>query len=188
MWQVAGGHGIIDPKAAIKEMFSYVDAGFTTWDLADIYGPAEDLIGEFRRQLLATHGKAALTSLQMFTKWVPRSTKMTKKLVEENINKSLTRMGVESIDLLQFHWWDYRNSNYLDALHIANVAVRYILDKPTVAGVIIGVRLGLSEHLQDNAKVFGFNLDTDDNEKIDEICRKSRDLYRIVGDCGDEYR
>ncbi|CAF1549873.1 unnamed protein product, partial [Rotaria sordida] len=71
---------------------------------------------------------------------------------------------------------------------IANVAVRYILDKPTVAGVIIGVRLGLSEHLQDNAKVFGFNLDTDDNEKIDEICRKSRDLYRIVGDCGDEYR
>jgi aryl-alcohol dehydrogenase-like predicted oxidoreductase len=315
MWQVSGGHGPIDRIAAVKNMFHYFDAGFTTWDLADIYGPAEDLMGEFRRQLLAVHGKAAVDSLQIFTKWVPRPTQMTKKLVIENINKSLRRMGVESIDLLQFHWWDYRDSNYLDALRylselqkegkikhlgltnfdterlkiiheagirivsnqvqfsiidrrpevrmipfcqqhniklltygtlcggllsekylgkieprnedlntvslkkyknmldnwgswqlfqelltvlkqignkynvsIANVAVRYILDKPTVGGVIIGARLGLSEHLQDNARVYEFSLDADDTEKIDAISQKSQDLYRTIGDCGDEYR
>jgi len=49
MWQVSGGHGQIDPTNAVKQMFEYVDAGFTTWDLADIYGPAEDIMGEFRR-------------------------------------------------------------------------------------------------------------------------------------------
>ena len=51
MWQVSGAHGRIDPKAALQNMFHYLDAGFTTWDLADHYGPAEDFIGEFRRQL-----------------------------------------------------------------------------------------------------------------------------------------
>jgi aryl-alcohol dehydrogenase-like predicted oxidoreductase len=35
MWQVSGGHGRIDPEAAIAEMIAYHDAGFTTWDLAD---------------------------------------------------------------------------------------------------------------------------------------------------------
>ncbi|CAF4090069.1 unnamed protein product, partial [Adineta steineri] len=71
---------------------------------------------------------------------------------------------------------------------IANVAIRYILDKPTVGGVIIGARLGISEHIQDNAKVYEFSLDTDDTEKIEAISRKSQDLYRSIGDCGDEYR
>jgi aryl-alcohol dehydrogenase-like predicted oxidoreductase len=41
-------------------MFQYMDAGFTTWDLADPYGPAEDFIGEFRRQLINTRGKERL--------------------------------------------------------------------------------------------------------------------------------
>ena len=54
MWQVAGGHGYIDHELALADMVRYHDAGFTTWDLADIYGPAEDLIGEFRRRLSAS--------------------------------------------------------------------------------------------------------------------------------------
>ena len=116
MWQVSGGHGRIDHTAAIQAMFEYVDAGFTTWDLADHYGPAEDLIGEFRRQLIATRGEEAVNNIQAFTKWVPRAGKMTKKLVEENIDISLRRMDVKSLDLMQFHWWDYKDSNYLDAL------------------------------------------------------------------------
>jgi aryl-alcohol dehydrogenase-like predicted oxidoreductase len=292
-----------------------MDAGFTTWDLADHYGPAEDFIGEFRRQLIATRGKDALSNLQAFTKWVPRPTKMTKQLVEKNIDISLKRMGVETLDLMQFHWWEYRDKNYLDALkymselqdegkikHLAltnfdtehlkiiteagikivsnqvqfslidrrpevnmvqfctehniqlftygticggllsekyveqpeprsaelstaslrkyknmvdgwggwglfqellstlqqiavkhsvsipNVAVRYILDKPTVAGVIVGARLGVSSHLEDNARVFSLVLDTEDYQQISDVLKKSRDLYRLIGDCGDEYR
>ncbi|MFO5475509.1 MAG: aldo/keto reductase, partial [Dolichospermum sp.] len=116
MWQVSGGHGRINPKTAIESMFQYVDSGFTTWDLADHYGPAEDFIGEFRRQLIATRGEEAVNHIQAFTKWVPRPGKMTKKLVEENIDISLRRMNVKSLDLMQFHWWEYRDNNYLDAL------------------------------------------------------------------------
>jgi hypothetical protein len=35
-------------------------------------------------------------------------------------------------------------------INIANVATRYILDKPAVAGVIIGVRLGIVDHRSSN--------------------------------------
>jgi aryl-alcohol dehydrogenase-like predicted oxidoreductase len=71
---------------------------------------------------------------------------------------------------------------------IANVATRYILDKPAVAGVIIGARLGITNHIDDNAKVFGFKLDRDDLKSIEEVCTKSNDLFERIGDCGDEYR
>ena len=40
LWQVSGGHGPIDPDRAIRAMFDYQEAGFTTWDFADHYGPA----------------------------------------------------------------------------------------------------------------------------------------------------
>lgn len=89
MWQVSGAHGAIQPKSAIAAMFDYMDAGFTTWDLADHYGPAEDFIGEFRRQAIATRGKEAVSHLQAFTKWVPRPAKMTRRIVEQNIDRSL---------------------------------------------------------------------------------------------------
>src|SRR5262245_64086375 len=95
MWQVSGAHGRIDPTAALKNMFDYLDAGFTTWDLADHYGPAEDFIGEFRRQLAATRGAETLGSIQAFTKWVPRPGRITRRIVEDNIARSLRRMGVE---------------------------------------------------------------------------------------------
>jgi aryl-alcohol dehydrogenase-like predicted oxidoreductase len=71
---------------------------------------------------------------------------------------------------------------------IANVAVRYILDRPAVAGVIVGTRLGLAEHRADNARSFSFSLATEDLERIETVLVKSRDLYRVIGDCGDEYR
>jgi aryl-alcohol dehydrogenase-like predicted oxidoreductase len=109
MWQVSGAHGQINLPTAIETMFKYLDAGFTTWDLADHYGPAEDFIGEFRCQLIDTRGKDALSQVQAFTKWVPRPGKMTKKLVEENIDISLRRMNVQSLDLMQFHWWEYQD-------------------------------------------------------------------------------
>jgi aryl-alcohol dehydrogenase-like predicted oxidoreductase len=315
MWQVSGAHGHIDPQSAIQNMFNYHDAGFTTWDLADHYGPAEDFIGEFRRQLQSARGEAALATMQAFTKWVPRPGRMTRKIVEDNIAISLRRMDVETLDLLQFHWWEYDDPGYLEALtflaqlrdegkirhlaltnfdtehlqiitergirivsnqvqfslidrrperkmipfcqehgiqlltygtfcggllseqylgqpeprsnalntaslrkykqmidawggwslfqellnvlkqiadthqvSIANVGVRYILDRPTVAGVIVGVRLGVADHRVDNARVFSFALSQEDRDHIESVLKKSRDLYQLIGDCGDEYR
>jgi aryl-alcohol dehydrogenase-like predicted oxidoreductase len=240
---------------------------------------------------------------------------MTRRVVEDAVGTSLSRMGVDSLDLLQFHWWDYADSSYLDALEhlsdlrregkirhlaltnfdtrhvrvisehgipivsnqvqyslvdrrpeirmtelcrrhgirlltygtllggllsekylgcaepgrseldtaslrkyknmidawggwalfqellavlkqiagkhnvsIANVGARYILDRPAVAGVIVGARLGLAEHIADNTRVFGLTLDGEDLALIGTVLAKSRDLLRLIGDCGDEYR
>ena len=43
---------------------------------------------------------------------------MTRQVVEGNIDISRRRMGMERLDLLQFHWWDYGDSRYLEALAI----------------------------------------------------------------------
>jgi aryl-alcohol dehydrogenase-like predicted oxidoreductase len=315
LWQVSGGHGAINPQTAIPEMLAYHDAGFVTWDLADHYGPAEDFIGQFRKLLMNEHGAEALQQMSAFTKWVPRPERMTRQVVEAAINVSLTRMQVETLDLLQFHWWDYGNPAYMDALRhlsdlqqagkirhlaltnfdterlkiiveggikivsnqvqfslvdrrpeakmipfceqhgitlltygtycggllsekylgmtepaygqlstvslrkymgmiqawggwrlfqellrvlkqiadkhevsIANVAVRYILDQPAVAGVIVGTRLGIAEHRGDNARVFDFRLDAADIQAIEAVTQRRHDLMQAIGDCGDEYR
>ena len=71
---------------------------------------------------------------------------------------------------------------------IANVATRAILDRPAVAGVIVGVRLGLAEHREDNARVFDLALDDEDRDLIQGVLADSRDLFSLIGDCGDEYR
>ena len=116
MWQVAGGHGYIDHELAIADMMKYHDAGFTTWDLADIYGPAEDFIGQFRHRLSTLKGKEQLDRISALTKWVPQPGRITRPIVNESIERSLRRMNVSSLDLLQFHWWDYNNPYYMDAL------------------------------------------------------------------------
>src|SRR5438477_13171135 len=71
---------------------------------------------------------------------------------------------------------------------IANIGTRYVLDRPAMAGVIIGARLGITEHVADNARVFDIALDADDLAAIEPVLAKSRDLMRLIGDCGDEYR
>ena len=71
---------------------------------------------------------------------------------------------------------------------IANIGVRYILDRPAVAGVIVGARLGVAQHTADNARVFDFALDPEDQAMIEPVLFKARGLMKLIGDCGDEYR
>ncbi|MBD1261231.1 aldo/keto reductase [Maribacter polysiphoniae] len=68
---------------------------------------------------------------------------------------------------------------------IANIASRCILENDAVAGVIIGARLGASEHITDNKKILSIDLDTID---IEAIKGAQNMLKPIHGDCGDEYR
>ncbi|MET0154340.1 MAG: aldo/keto reductase [Candidatus Binatia bacterium] len=315
MWQVSGAHGPIDRERALRAMFAHFDAGFDTFDLSDHYGPAEDFVGEFRRRLRAERGEKALARLRALTKWVPRPGPMTRAIVEQAIDTSLRRMDTDALDVLQFHWWDYDDPRYLDALGhladlrdagkirhlaltnfdtehlelildrgipvvsnqvqyslvdrrpevamselcrrrgvflltygtiaggffaerylgraepgraelttaslqkykrmidawggwalfqellealemvakkhgatIASVAARAVLDRQAVGGVIVGVRFGESEHIADNARVFDLELDAEDLARIAAATATSRDLFRSIGDCGDEYR
>lgn len=145
MWQVSGGHGRIDRDKALQSMAAHVDAGFTTWDLADHYGPAEDLVGEFRRRHAASHGEDALGALQFFTKWVPRPGPMSAAVVQSAVDVSRRRMATPTLDMLQFHWWDYADPRYLDALgHLAALrdlgAIRHLaltnFDTEHMAGLL----------------------------------------------------
>jgi aryl-alcohol dehydrogenase-like predicted oxidoreductase len=311
MWQVSGTHGQIDKQMAIKSMINYHNNGFTTWDLADIYGPAESYIGEFRKKI----NSEQIANTQALTKFVPNPGPMSKSIVEHYIDQSLQKMNTDILDLVQFHWWDYNNLSYIDAIEhlfslkekqkikhvgltnfdtervkimtekgftpitnqvqysildqraeklmvpfcqkhgikilaygvllggffsekylksdeptridldtaslqkyynmiqewggwelfqelldtlhtiskkhdcsIANVATKFILDRPTVAGTIIGARLGISEHIEDNSKTFDVKLDSDDLSSIFSVTTKAKNLFEIIGDCGGEYR
>ena len=68
---------------------------------------------------------------------------------------------------------------------IANISCRYILENPEVASIIIGARLGESEHIEDNKRILNIDLDLEDLEAIKNAQQK---LKPISGDCGDEYR
>lgn len=110
-WQLAGGHGAIDRTAALDDMARFVEAGVTTFDCADIYTGVEELIGEFIRT------RRSSTSIQVHTKYVPDLDTLpvlTRRDVEVAIDRSLTRLGVEQLDLVQFHWWDYAVPRFVE--------------------------------------------------------------------------
>lgn len=68
---------------------------------------------------------------------------------------------------------------------IANVATKAILDTPGVGGVIVGARLGESEHVEDTLRVFELELTPEDRAELDAAIAG---LSPVPGDCGDEYR
>ncbi len=63
---------------------------------------------------------------------------------------------------------------------ITNVATRYMLNRQSVAAVIIGART--MSHLNENLNLFRFNLDDTDNASIEKIIRQPK---KISGDVFD---
>lgn len=111
-WHLAGDHGAIDPEQARRDMAAFVDAGITTFDCADIYTGVELLIGRFRREYPA-HAK----QVQIHTKFVPDLSELRslgREHIEAIIDRSLLRLGMERLDLVQFHWWDFTVPRYVD--------------------------------------------------------------------------
>lgn len=113
LWQIADMErdgNAVDPGTAAAAMAPYVEAGFTTFDMADHYGSAELIAGRFGAE--GTLGDQA----RMLTKWVPRPGPLTRQDVREAVTERLTRLRRERIDLLQFHAWHYPDPAWLDAL------------------------------------------------------------------------
>lgn len=306
LWQVADiekDGDTIDPETGADWLAAYADAGFNTFDMADHYGSAEIITGTL---LARGNGSRPLA----FTKWCPAPGPMTRDVVRAGVEDRLRRLGVDRVDLLQFHWWSFHHPAWLDALHelaqlrdegliaeigvtnfdaahvdvalsdgvplltnqvsfslldrraagplselssrtnlrllaygtlcggflserwlgkpepqdipdwskmkykrfidttggwdafqgvlaaantiaqkysasIPNVATRWVLDHPAVAGVIVGARLGERVHVDDNRQLFSFTLDAEDHAGLSEAFANTRD---VPGDCGDEYR
>jgi len=112
-WHLAGGHGRIDPRQATSDMAAFVEGGITTFDCADIYTGVEELIGQFRQDY-----PALAPRLQIHTKYVPDLSELanlTAASTERIIDRSLLRLGIERLDLVQFHWWDYDIPGWIEA-------------------------------------------------------------------------
>jgi aryl-alcohol dehydrogenase-like predicted oxidoreductase len=115
-WQLAERHGApYAREAAIDAMRRFVEAGITLFDCADHYVGVEGLIGEFRRR----HPDHA-RRLRVSTKLVPDLAslpRLQRPDVQQIVDTSLARLGQERLDLVQFHWWDYRVPGYVEAMH-----------------------------------------------------------------------
>ena len=112
-WQLAGDHGPIDPHTVDRDMAAFVEAGITTFDCADIYTGVEAMIGSFR----ARHPALAART-QVHTKLVPDLSELDRvdtDYIERIVDRSLRRLHMERLDLVQFHWWDYAVPRYLEA-------------------------------------------------------------------------
>ena len=112
-WQLAGDHGPVESERAIADMALFLDAGLDTVDGADIYTGVEEMYGAFNRQ----RGAAGLPRLQVHTKFVPDYGDLGRvdaAYVRRIIIRSLQRLGCERLDLVQFHWWDFGVSRYVE--------------------------------------------------------------------------
>ena len=113
-WQLAGGHGLVEDAAALDDMDRFVEAGVTTFDCADIYTGVETLIG---RWLARRKGRAG-AEVQVHTEYVPDLDRLpthSRADVVRGVDRSLARLGVERLDLVQLHWWDYGVPGYVEA-------------------------------------------------------------------------
>jgi len=116
-WQLAAGHGATMSRDPIEDMVAFADAGVTAFDCADIYTGVEEMIGRFRLHYLAERGKEALQRIRIHTKFVPDLDilpRVAKRDVERVIDRSLTRLKTDRLDLVQFHWWDYDVPGWLE--------------------------------------------------------------------------
>ena len=111
LWQMADieREEDIDPKAYAEKIIPYVEAGLTTFDMADHYGSSELIVGEYNIN-------NSTSDVQLLTKWVPKPGKVDKQSVSDAVQLALDRMKQTSIDLMQYHAWYYPDPSWLDAL------------------------------------------------------------------------
>ena len=120
-WQLSEGHSlksVIEKQDVLKAFHELVSRGFTTFDCADIYTGVEEFYGLFLKEHLAAGGKRE--DIQFHTKYVPDRAVLAElkpEDVREAVHRSLRKLGVEQVDMIQFHWWEYDIPGYLEALH-----------------------------------------------------------------------
>jgi aryl-alcohol dehydrogenase-like predicted oxidoreductase len=123
LWQLSGGHGRVDEPKVLEGMRRMVEAGLTTFDCADIYTGVEELIGRFLKRYRPLIQSGELPEIQIHTKYVPdleALPTLNRAYTEAVIDRSLRRLGVEFLDLVQFHWWDFAISGHVEAMwHLA---------------------------------------------------------------------
>ena len=107
-WQFSEGHRLSeeDLDDAVEVLVASAQLGVTTFDCADIYTGVEALFGRFLRRWRTT--STGTLPIQIHTKLVPDDSDLSRvdrRYVERIVDRSLQRLGVERLDLVQFYWW-----------------------------------------------------------------------------------
>ncbi|MGB0542975.1 MAG: aldo/keto reductase [Longimicrobiales bacterium] len=106
-WQFSSGHRLTQSglNDAVDVLEASAELGVTTFDCADIYTGVEELYGRFLRRWASSSNDAPI---QIHTKFVPDWSdlpKVDRAYVTRIIDRSLARLGVERLDLVQYYWW-----------------------------------------------------------------------------------
>ena len=115
-WQLSQGHTQrhLDTEEILDAMIQIAEAGLTAFDCADIYTGVEALFGQFLKRWRERH----TAPIRIHTKFVPNQDDLATLKPQQicaTIDRSLERLGVDCLDLVQFHWWDYAIPGYVEA-------------------------------------------------------------------------
>lgn len=119
-WQLAGGHGKYREPDALANMRAHYQAGFTSIDTADIYGPSERIIGSFVNQ----QQQSSLPSPTVCTKFCCFRflDDIDREEVKTRILKACERLQLPKLPLVQFFWSNYSIKRYVDvALYLTEL-------------------------------------------------------------------
>jgi aryl-alcohol dehydrogenase-like predicted oxidoreductase len=114
-WQIADDHSGRTPplEEIVSDLFAFAEAGITAFVCGDIYVGVEARLGEFLRRYRARFGAEAARRIKVLTTYAPffldekRLRAHSLADCESVIDRSLQRLGVERLDVVQMHWWNY---------------------------------------------------------------------------------
>lgn len=114
-WQLSASHGACAEDRSAEAILDSIRLGLNRFDTADIYTGAEQSLGEAIRQARQEGVDAAV----VHTKLVPDLSSLatiSATDIEAIVDRSLKRLGVEQLPLVQFHWWDFSVPRYIEVL------------------------------------------------------------------------
>lgn len=115
-WQLSEGHtmksGEVNPQ--LDNFRALLQNGIDAFDCADIYNGVEERFGSLRECLLR---KDPSQKIRIHTKFVPDLNVLgdiSAEYIDSIVERSLQRLRASSLDLLQFHWWDFSIEKYVE--------------------------------------------------------------------------
>jgi aryl-alcohol dehydrogenase (NADP+) len=117
-----GGHPWVlaedDARPLIKRA---VDAGINFFDTANVYskGSSEEILGRALRDFTDREATVVATKVHGEMRPGPNGRGLSRKAIFAEVDNSLTRLGMDYVDLLQIHRWDKQTpiEETLEALH-----------------------------------------------------------------------
>jgi aryl-alcohol dehydrogenase-like predicted oxidoreductase len=122
-WQLHEAARTLDRNAALAELTTSFDLGFSAIETADTYDGVEELLGAFRAHLRNARGAAAADALRVHTRVSqmgvePRSV----QAVRGSIDRSRRRLAQDRLDLVQLQWWNLSLPGWQEAAGIVALA------------------------------------------------------------------